>query len=128
MTRQAEPGDFIDADHFDPEVLAAAEAAQQRAEAAPLQNAKALLAARARAYKAVFTEGKRTQDEIDIVLIDLMWFCKMWIPSYDIRDGEHASELAKRKDGRREVFTRIKDFTRLDPDALLMKYTDATTK
>lgn len=123
-----EPTDFIDADTFDPEVIAKHENDLKRAEDLSEAQARAMLNRRKEAYARVFTPGKREQADIDIVLNDLMWFCKVWVPTYDIKDGQHAEELSKRKEGRREVFHRIKDFSRLDSDALLLKYTDATTK
>lgn len=124
----SEPEDFIDADPFDPEMLAKfEEAIDKLAEDAP-NEAKAMIERRRLAYARVFTPGNRTQDDIDVVLADLMWFCKVRLPTYDVRDGAHAESLSKRKEGRREVFHRIEDFSRLNHDALLLMYTDATTR
>lgn len=124
----AEPTDIIETDPFDPAVLEEYENAIAKELGAAPDDAKALIEKRRRAYENVFSKGETTQEALDIVLADLMWFCKVRIPSYDIRDGMHAEELSKRKEGRREVFHRIQDFSRLGTDALLLMYTDATTK
>lgn len=124
----SEPTDIIDTDPFDPELVERYEQElQKQVEDAP-NDATALLTRRNEAYTRVFTAGERSQADIDIVVADLMWFCKMTIPTYDIRDGVHAEELSKRKEGRREVFQRIFNFSRLKVEALLLMYTDATTK
>lgn len=115
-------------DPFDPETqYRLDEMAKEEEEHAPAP-AREMLEARKRAYANVFTAGERSQADIDFVLNDLMWFCKVWVPSYDIRDGQHAEELSKRKEGRREVFSRIRNFARLDSDTLMLMYTDAITK
>lgn len=113
------------ADMYDPEVLDAAEA-QQRAER-DINDGEVLaeLNRRRKAYANVFTAGTREQADVDIVLNDLMYFCKVWVDTFNIADGLHAETLSHRKAGRREVFLRIKDFTRLDSDVLLLKYSDA---
>lgn len=80
------------------------------------------------AYRKVFTPGPRDQGDIDIVLQDLAWFCRAFAPTFNKNDGPHADTLMKMKEGRREVHARIADFSRLDGDALFLKYTDAATK
>lgn len=128
MSNVKEPVDFLDVDPYDPQLIEHHEQqVAKQLEQAP-DAAREMIQRRNRAYKAVFSPGKRDQADIDLVLNDLQWFCKVWIPTYDIRDGEHAEELSKRKEGRREVFQRIKEFSRLDGDALMLKYTDAITK
>lgn len=124
MATAHEP-DLLDTDPLDPAVLEAHEAELKKKENVSDDVVRQHLNRRKEAYAAVFTPGKRTQADIDIVLNDLQYFCKVWVPSYNIAEGQHAEELSKRKEGRREVFLRIKDFTRLDSDALLIKYTDA---
>lgn len=128
----SETDDFVEGaegvDMFDPKDLDEAQAKFEEKNKKKDAVALELLERRRRAYAAVFTPGPRTQDDIDIVLTDLMWFCRVRTPTYDIKDGIHAEELSKRKEGRREVFNRIEDFSRLDHDALLLMYTDATTK
>lgn len=124
----SEPSDFVEQDPFDPEMLEQYEQATKKMlEEAP-DEAKELIERRRRAYSRVFTPGDRSQADIDLVLADLMWFCKVWVPAYDVRDGDHADNLSKFKQGRREVFQRIKHFSRLGTDALMLMYTDATTK
>lgn len=123
-----EPEDFIDHDPFDPDMLDKFEEALKAKEEQAPDGAKEMLERRRLAYTRVFTPGERTQGDIDVVLADLMWFCKMTVPTYDIRDGDHANELSKRKEGRREVFHRVFHFARLRLEPLLLMYTDATTK
>lgn len=124
----SEPVDFIEHDPFDPAMLEQFERAlKEKQELAP-DEAKQMLERRRLAYTRVFTAGERTQEDIDVVLADLAWFCKFTVPTYDIRDGEHALELSKRKEGRREVFNRVFQFARLRLEPLLLMYTDATTK
>lgn len=125
--------DFIEGaelavDEFDPEDLERKAVAENKAVDDFTDIQRRWLERRRLAYAHVFTEGKREAADIEIVLADLQWFCKMYVPTYDIRDGIHAEELSKRKEGRREVFQRIKEFSSLDSDALMKKYTDATTK
>jgi hypothetical protein len=128
VTKRVEPTDIIDTDPYDPEVVEQYEQAiAQQVGEAP-NGAQHMIERRKRAYHNVFTAGERDKADLEIVLADLMWFCKVWIPTYDIRDGVHAEELSKRKEGRREVFQRIKHFSCLDGDALMMLYTDMTTK
>lgn len=120
--------DLVDGDPFDPQYVAAVEAEQKKAGENTDAEARALLVRRKTAYANVFKAGKRDGADVDIVLNDLMYFCKVWVPTYDRRDGAQAAELSLIKEGRREVFQRIKDFSCLDADTLLLKYTDATTK
>lgn len=125
-------GDFIEgaegADPFDPADLDRAMEEFENVKDEDEDKIRRQLERRRLAYTNVFTAGQRSQGDIDIVLADLMWFCRARLPTYDIKDGIHAEELAKRKEGRREVFNRIEDFARLDFDALLLMYTNATTK
>lgn len=124
--------DFIDGaegiDQFDPADLEQAELKAKKDLEGIDDLAKRWIERRRLAYAHVFTPGKRNQGDIDIVLCDLMYFCKVWVPTYNVADGQHADVLSRMKEGRREVFQRIKDFSRLDSDALMLKYTDATTK
>lgn len=122
----AEPED--DFDMFDPAALEAKEQEIIKVQAISVDKARGLLARRKKAYSNVFKAGKRDTADVELVLIDLMHFCKMFVPTYDIRAGAQAKDLMLIKEGRREVFQRIKDFSCLDEDALFLKYTDATTK
>lgn len=124
----ADINEFIDGDPFDPASVEAHEQALAEAEKKTSSIAVGLIERRKRAYAQVFSPGKRSQADIDIVLNDLMWFCRVWVPPYDMREGIHAQHLSVMKEGRREVFQRIKDFSCLSHDALLLKYTDAITK
>ncbi len=122
--------DFIDGgyDIFDPKDLEERELVAAQKDTKVDDLTRQWLNRRRLAYVNVFTEGKREAADVDIVLNDLMWFCKVWEPTYNIRDGIHAEELSKRKEGRREVFQRIKEFSSLDSDSLMIKYTDSITK
>jgi len=115
-------------DSFDPVVLEQQE--KTIAQQAQYEEDKVvrLLRRRKEAYAAVFKEGNRSQADIDIVLFDLMYFCRATVPSFDLNDGIHADILSRIKEGRREVFLRVRDFASLDFDALLIKYTNALTK
>lgn len=125
MPTAQEPSELLETDPFDPAVLDAHAKAVQEKEGSSDAEVRQWLERRRIAYARVFTPGEREQGDIDIVLTDLMWFCKQWVSTYDIKDGIHADVLDKMKQGRREVFQRIKDFSRLDSDMLLLKYTDA---
>ena len=124
--------DFIEGeegiDMFDPADLDKAMAKFEQEKDGDSDTIKQALERRRLAYKAVFTAGNRTQDDINIVLTDLAWFCRAFTPTFDKNDGLHADTLMKIKEGRREVHSRIKDFSCLGFDALLLKYTDAITK
>lgn len=123
-------GDFIggDFDEFDP--LQVERLAHTVEEDIKQEEDKTLsyLRRRKQAYARVFTPGERTKEDIDIVLADLMWFCRVTKPTFDPRDGANADTLSRIKEGRREAFMRIREFSALDFDALILMYTDATTK
>lgn len=125
---KAKPEDFNDADMFDPAVQEAYEQSLKEVATQSQASPRAVLNARKVAYSRVFKAGKADEADLTLVLNDLMYFCRVWVPTYDKRDGAQAAELALIKEGRREVFQRIKDFSCLDEDALLLKYTDALTK
>lgn len=122
------PEAAIDLDMFDPEVIERVEQVEQQEAGIQQDVAQTYLRRRKQAYAAVFSPGMRDKGDIDIVLADLMYFCRATKPAFDTRDGIHADTLMKIKEGRREVFQRIKDFSLLDFDALLMMYTEAVTK
>lgn len=120
--------DFIEGaygDPFDPASLEAYEADANKPTEERDNAVIKMIARRKEAYVRTFTPGASSQDDIDIVLADLMYFCRARAPSFNPNDGPHAETLAKMKDGRREVFHRIQDFSRLDLDTLLLMYTDA---
>lgn len=120
--------DYIEGAYGDPFDPAALEAYEANADKPTEEKDNAvikMLARRKEAYARTFTPGAATQDDINIVLADLMYFCRARQASFNPNDGQHAETLAKMKDGRREVFHRIQDFARLDLDTLLLMYTDA---
>jgi hypothetical protein len=129
MAKKSGEDAFVDADMFDPINIANAEAAEQEAKKISPAKALEVLNRRRVAYTRVFnTPGKATQGDVDIVLFDLARFCRGFAPKFDLRDGIHAAKLQDIKEGRAEVFYRILDFSRLDGEALLLKYTDASLK
>lgn len=111
--------DYIDGgepDQFDPEVVASEEA--QKAEEAnrDLHTEEARVAALKESYVRLF-EGNHIGDDIQNVMLDLMGFCRAHTSTFDENDRLHA-----RFEGRREVYQRIMDFTRLDRDTLFLLY------
>jgi len=123
-------GSFIesDIDDFDPQDVERYAAELEREGEVVEDATVAYMRRRKLAYANVFTAGERTQGDIDIVLADLMWFCRARSNTFDPREGAHADRLSFMKEGRREVFYRIKDFSALDFDTILKMYTDAVTK
>lgn len=120
-----EPIDFV-GDIFDPEVI---EANEHKAVTTREMHEKDLIGSlerRRKAYASVFSKGHTDQEDIDIVLKDLAWFCRAYTHKFDPREGQHADKLALMKDGRCEVYLRILDHTRLDRDTLFVKYTTPT--
>lgn len=83
---------------------------------------EAMLRRRKDAYTR-WMKGAADAADMQIVMADLFWFCRVDKPSFDPNDGPHAETLSKMKDGRREVFMRIKDFSVLDFDTIYRKYT-----
>jgi len=126
--KASEPTDIVGFDEFDPRDLAAAEAKEQERPQMEEEIAKGYLERRRLAYAAVFSKGHTDQADIDIVINDLAWFCRAYAPTYDVREGGNANDLMKIKEGRREVFNRVLDHTRLDREAVFVKYTNAITK
>lgn len=128
MGKKNTADEFIDgADPFDPIVAEEHEDRQKEERSNNSVDARRMLDRRRQAYTRVFGNPALKAD-IDIVLADLMWFCRANAPTFDKRDGEHADILSRIKEGRREVFTRIQHFSRLNVDKLLLMYTDAITK
>lgn len=114
-----EPIDIVESDPFDPEVVREAE--NLRHETAIEQNDEVSTYIRRRnlAYKRVFGNAEYA-DDIEVVLLDLAAFCRGYEPTFDLNQ-----KLQDLKEGRREVYNRIVDFTRLNHDALYLKLTDA---
>lgn len=121
-----EPDVYIPDYYLDPEAQALMDEQANKAEAEKDNEIVAYLDRRALAYRRVFTPGTSDQEDIDIVLNDLMYFCKFRVSTFNVEDGAHALTLMHMKEGRREVMQRIIDHSRLSVDALVSKYTDAT--
>lgn len=115
--------DFITSDPFDPNVAVAAE--NQAYEAVTGNDEKVAEYVRRRkiAYTAVFGGGGSEAD-VEFVMLDLAAFCRAYRPTFHPTNPKVQDLL----EGRREVFQRIMDFTRLSHDTLYLKYTDAQTK
>lgn len=114
--------EFIEGDEFDPEFLARQEAAEKQQAEDTGYEQRVEVRARMHSYKAVYVTGNPTKKDLEVVLNDLGYFCKEHTALYNIKDGANATELMLIKEGRREVFQRIKDFANLDEDVLLLKY------
>lgn len=127
MTKTTKPDnvepDVFAGDPFDPEFVEAVQAVEAQKEGTEDDKVRAYIARRANAYKAVFRPGNRTQDDINIVLVDLMKFCRAHATPFD-KDARLQDVLI----GRGEVFYRIQSQTRLDSDTLFMLLTDAKAK
>ena len=118
--------DFIDGDagdEFDPVVA-------QRAEDAVYENklsSDELLQAHVRrskeAYSRVFVSGNATEDDVDFVMRDMAWFCK----AYDTL-WQDDPRMQDRFVGRREVYQRIVEYTRLDHDTLVKRYLETQNR
>lgn len=109
-------------DEFDPEYQIKVEQEAKEQNVSNSEAARKIVERRAVAYRRVFSEGERTQADIDIVLMDLAWFCKEYSPSINVLDGNMYDAFMKIKEGRREVFNRIKEHTLLREDTLFLKY------
>lgn len=79
------------------------------------QAAKDVLAVRAGAYVSVFNGADPRA--LTIVMEDLTKFCRGYETTYD-----DIPSRQQHAEGRREVWLRIMDFTRLDRDALFDRY------
>lgn len=123
-------GDFIESgyDEFDPEEVAKFQAQIEEEEQTDEDATEAYLRRRSIAYRRVFSPGERDQADIDIVLADMMWFCRARTNTFNPREGVHADRLSYMKEGRREVFYRIQDFSALSFEQVMMMYTNALTK
>lgn len=113
--------EFIDADPFDPELAVQAENAQYEQGTDVSEAVAAFMRRRQSAYKAVFDAGTPTKDDLQFVMLDLAHFCRAYRPTFH-PTNQKVQDL---QEGRREVYQRIMDFTRLSHDTLMLLYTDA---
>lgn len=113
--------DFIDGDYdmFDPQVAEYIERKTVVVEATENDKVETFIRRRVQAYKSVFSDPAKA-DDLEFVLRDLAHFCRAYAPTFDLNP-----KLQDLKEGRREVFMRIMDYTRLSHEALYIKYTDA---
>ena len=113
--------DFIDSDPFDPELATQAENAEYENKTDVSEAVAAFMRRRQGAYKAVFGEGTASKDDLQFVMLDLAHFCRAYRPTFH-PTNQKVQDL---QEGRREVYQRIMDFTRLSHDTLMLLYTDA---
>lgn len=113
--------DFIDSDPFDPEIAVQAENAQYEQQTDVSDAVAAFMRRRQSAYKAVFEEGTASKEDLQFVMLDLAHFCRAYRPTFH-PTNQKVQDL---QEGRREVYQRIMDFTRLSHDTLMLLYTDA---
>lgn len=108
--------EFITGDEFDPEVAQAAEERRYERKASEAEAVEQHIRTCQGAYNRVF-KGGASPDDIAFVLSDLAWFCRAY-------DGQFIGDarLADTFQGRRSVFMRIAEYTKLDHDTLMRKY------
>lgn len=113
--------EFIDSDPFDPELATQAENAEYENKTDVSDAVAAFMRRRQSAYKAVFEAGTASKDDLQFVMLDLAHFCRAYRPTFH-PTNQKVQDL---QEGRREVYQRIMDFTRLSHDTLMLLYTDA---
>ena len=112
---------FIDSDPFDPELATQAENAEYENKTDVSEAVAAFMRRRKSAYSAVFEAGTPSKDDLQFVLLDLAHFCRAYRPTFHPTN----QKIQDLQEGRREVYQRIMDFTRLSHDTLMLLYTDA---
>lgn len=118
--------EFIDGeglDIFDPQVALAAE--DKLYETRKMNDAavEAHIRKVRHAYGAVFN-GKADAADVKVVLDDMAWFCKAYANTFDPLHPK----LQDFNEGRRSVYLRIMEMTRLGHDAYLQKYLETDSK
>jgi hypothetical protein len=113
--------DFVDSDPFDPELATQAENVQYEQGVDVSEAVAAFMRRRKSAYSAVFEAGTPSKDDLQFVLLDLAHFCRAYRPTFHPTN----QKIQDLQEGRREVYQRIMDFTRLSHDTLMLLYTDA---
>lgn len=111
--------DFVEGegdDEFDPQTEDRAVEAIEKAQAAEAEQVEQALRRLREAYKRVFA-GNPMGDDVNVVMTDLAYECFGFASTYHVNPREHA-----RREGRREVFQRILDFTDLPSDTLRRLY------
>lgn len=120
----ASEDDFVDGDPFDPEVARLAEDKAYETTTDRNEEVDAYIRRRKVAYAAVFSTGETSKDDLEFVMLDLAAFCRAYTPTFHPTN----QKIQDLQEGRREVFQRIMDYTRLPHDTLYIKYTDAAMK
>lgn len=115
---------FIDGDMFDPEVAVKAENIRYESQTENDDQLAAYIRRRQSAYKNVFSIGETNADDLEFVMLDMAAFCRAYTPTFHPTNTKIQDLL----EGRREVYQRIMDYTRLSHDTLFVKYTDAQHK
>lgn len=119
----AEHDDFIEGDPFDPQDIDYAEIERQEELGEVNDKTRAFLNARQQAYQAVF-KGTADAWQVQLVMLDLANFCRAYRPTFHATNSKVQDLL----EGRREVWQRIMDHTRLSNEALFLKYSDVYPK
>lgn len=112
---------FVDSDPFDPELATQAENVEYENKTDVSEAVAAFMRRRQSAYKSVFEAGTASKDDLQFVMLDLAHFCRAYRPTFH-PTNQKVQDL---QEGRREVYQRIMDFTRLSHDTLMLLYTDA---
>lgn len=115
---------FVEGDIFDPEVAVKAENITHEKAVDNDDALAAYIRRRQAAYKNVFTVGETNADDLEFVMLDMAAFCRAYTPTFHPTNPKIQDLL----EGRREVYQRIMDYTRLSHDTLFIKYTDAQQK
>lgn len=116
--------DFIEGDMFDPEVAVKAENVRYESQVESDDLLASYIRRRQVAYKNVFSEGETSKADLEFVMLDMAAFCRAYSPTFHPTN----SKIQDLLEGRREVYQRIMDYTRLSHDTLFVKYTDAQHK
>lgn len=111
---------FVDSDPFDPELAVQAENAEYEQKTDVTDAVAAFMRRRQSAYKSVFGEGTANKEDLQFVMLDLAHFCRAYRPTFH-PTNQKVQDL---QEGRREVYQRIMDFSRLSHDTLMLLYTD----
>lgn len=119
----AEHDDFIEGDPFDPQDMDYAEIERQEELGEINDKTREYLRTRQQAYQAVFA-GTAEAWQMQLVMLDLANFCRAYRPTFHPTNPKVQDLM----EGRREVWQRIMDHTRLSNEALFIKYTDAFPK
>lgn len=104
-------------DQFDPEVIASESTAESKLVDDHERELRAVMEIRRLAYAAVFNAGAPSREQRELVLQDLMRFCRAETSTYATNPRDHAM-----LEGRREVWLRINNHATKTTEQLLDIY------